>query len=131
MAGNDDFLVTHQPIEQFPEPGLCLKRSHTCHCGWVTESASQRGRWTNGKPLMIGRLGDGRFRQVEVGTRVAPRPPHRSRRAVFLHRALQINSLSHPLANAVARNGVPWELKTDGEGLGWGRDSDFTGEARA
>ena len=26
--------------------------------------------------------------------------------------------------NVVARNGVPWELKTDGEGLGWGRDSE-------
>ena len=32
---------------------------------------------------------------VEVGTPVARRPPHRSRRAVFPHRALQINSLSH------------------------------------
>lgn len=36
-----------------------------------------------------------RTNKVEVGTRVAPRPPHRSRRAVFPHRALQINSLSH------------------------------------
>src|SRR5215207_191353 len=34
-------------------------------------------------------------RFVEVGTPVARRPPHRSRRAVFPHRALQINSLSH------------------------------------
>src|SRR5260221_31814 len=32
---------------------------------------------------------------VEVGTPVARRPPHRSRRAVFPHRALQVNSLSH------------------------------------
>src|SRR5262245_44727338 len=32
---------------------------------------------------------------VEVGTPVARCPPHRSRRAVFPHRALQINSLSH------------------------------------
>jgi len=30
---------------------------------------------------------------VEVGTRVAPRPPHRSRRAVFPHRALHENAL--------------------------------------
>ncbi|MCI0541096.1 MAG: TIGR02391 family protein, partial [Verrucomicrobiales bacterium] len=33
--------------------------------------------------------------RVAVGTPVARRPPHRSRRAVFPHRALQINSLSH------------------------------------
>src|SRR3954468_20820545 len=32
---------------------------------------------------------------VEVGKPVARCPPHRSRRAVFPHRALQINSLSH------------------------------------
>src|SRR6516225_8109590 len=32
---------------------------------------------------------------VAVGTPVTRRPPHRSRRAVFPHRALQINSLSH------------------------------------
>ena len=32
---------------------------------------------------------------VEVGTPVARCPPHRSRRAILSHRALQINSLSH------------------------------------
>jgi hypothetical protein len=32
---------------------------------------------------------------VEVGTPVARRPPHRSRRAVFPHRALHVNSLTH------------------------------------
>ncbi len=32
---------------------------------------------------------------VEVGTPVARSPPHRSRRAVFPHRALQVNSHSH------------------------------------
>jgi hypothetical protein len=31
---------------------------------------------------------------VEVGTPVAQRPPHRSRRAVFPHRALRVNTLS-------------------------------------
>ena len=36
-------------------------------------------------------------RNVEVGAPVARCPPHRSRRAVFKHRALQINSLSHGL----------------------------------
>ena len=53
---------------------------------------------------------------VEVGTSVARRPPHRSRRAVFPHRALQINSLSHspsglPPASespsAAGRNSIP------------------------
>src|SRR6266404_2584926 len=53
---------------------------------------------------------------VEVGTPVARRPPHRSRRAVFPHRALQVNSLSHvPLGwsstaenpAAADRNSVP------------------------
>ena len=53
---------------------------------------------------------------VEVGTPVARRPPHRSRRAVFPHRALQVNSLSHepsglsPAAEnpaTVGRNSVP------------------------
>src|SRR5215218_9667543 len=29
---------------------------------------------------------------IEVGTRIAPRPPHRSRRAVLLHRALHSHS---------------------------------------
>src|ERR1041385_2526591 len=33
--------------------------------------------------------------KIEVGTRVAPRPPHRSRRAVFQHRALHDISLTH------------------------------------
>ena len=32
---------------------------------------------------------------VEVGTPIARCPPHRSRRAVFPHRALHVNSLSH------------------------------------
>src|ERR1022692_1620462 len=32
---------------------------------------------------------------VEVGTPVSRCPPHRSRRALLRHRALQINSLSH------------------------------------
>src|SRR5438128_6359159 len=32
------------------------------------------------------------FHLVEVGTPVAGRPPHRSRRAVFPHRALQFNT---------------------------------------
>src|SRR6266568_2437828 len=43
---------------------------------------------------------------VEVGTPVARRPPHRSRRAVFPHRALQVNSLSHVPSGlrAVAEN---------------------------
>ena len=36
---------------------------------------------------------------VELGTPVARRPPHRSRRAVFPHRALQVNSLSHTPAS--------------------------------
>src|SRR5664279_4396516 len=31
---------------------------------------------------------------VEVGTPVARRPPHRSRRAVFPHRALRVDTLS-------------------------------------
>ena len=53
---------------------------------------------------------------VEVGTPVVRRPPHRSRRAVFPHRALQVNSLSHepsglsPAAEnpaTVGRNSVP------------------------
>ena len=35
-----------------------------------------------------------RFIIVEVGTPVARRPPHRSRRAVFPHRALQPGTLS-------------------------------------
>src|ERR1035441_8847011 len=34
------------------------------------------------------------FSFVEVGTPVARRPPHRSRRAVFPHRALQPDTLS-------------------------------------
>ena len=42
---------------------------------------------------------------VEVGTPVARRPPHRSRRAVFPHRALQNNSLSHS-PSGVDRHGV-------------------------
>ena len=33
--------------------------------------------------------------RLSSGTPVTRRPPHRSRRAVFPHRALQINSLSH------------------------------------
>jgi len=33
---------------------------------------------------------------VEVGTRVAPCPPHRSRQAVFPHRALQLSTSSSP-----------------------------------
>ena len=54
---------------------------------------------------------------VEVGTRVSPRPPHISRRAVFPHRALQINSLSHSPSKptrgvetpaSVGRNSVPF-----------------------
>jgi len=40
--------------------------------------------------------------RIEVGTPVARRPPHRSRRAVFPHRALQVNSLSHAPAGASA-----------------------------
>ena len=53
---------------------------------------------------------------VEVGTPVTRRPPHRSQRAVFPHRALQVNSLSHgpsgvsPAAEnpaAADRNSVP------------------------
>ena len=40
-------------------------------------------------------LGTCKCKCVEVGTSVARRPPHRSRRAVFSHRALQVNSLSH------------------------------------
>ena len=44
---------------------------------------------------------------VEVGTPVARRPPHRSRRAVFPHRALQINSLSHAPAGLPPVAGSP------------------------
>ena len=44
------------------------------------------------KPVVCGPMSG---RCVEVGTSVARRPPHRSRRAVFPHRALQVNSLSH------------------------------------
>src|SRR5437660_12023276 len=44
---------------------------------------------------------------VEVGTPVARRPPHRSRRAVFPHRALQINSLSHRSDRTVRAVAVP------------------------
>jgi len=43
---------------------------------------------------------------VEVGTPVARRPPHRSRRAVFPHRALQVNSLSH------SPSGMPWAAES-------------------
>jgi hypothetical protein len=31
----------------------------------------------------------------------------------------------------VARNGVPWNLETDGEGLSWGLESEFTERVRA
>src|SRR5258707_143843 len=53
---------------------------------------------------------------VEVGTPVTRCPPHRSRRAVLPHRALQVNSLSHSPAGvslaaenpaAVDRNSIP------------------------
>jgi hypothetical protein len=47
------------------------------------------------------------FRFVEVGTPDARRPPHRSRRAVFPHRALQINSLSHAPAGLPPVAGSP------------------------
>src|SRR3989442_14591568 len=41
------------------------------------------------------------FKGIAVGTPVARCPPHRSRRAVFPHRALQNDSLTHaPLDNA-------------------------------
>src|SRR5690348_15756383 len=48
---------------------------------------------------------------VEVGTPVARCPPHRSRRAVFPHRALQINSLSHESGGTVG--GMDYPLAAD------------------
>ena len=44
---------------------------------------------------------------VEVGTPVARCPPHRSRRAVFPHRALQFNSLSQSPGHQTERQQMP------------------------
>ena len=57
---------------------------------------------------------------VEVGASVARRPPHRSRRAVFPHRALQVNSLSHsPSGGPSGKTYLPMGLRGYGpqEGL--------------
>ncbi len=55
-------------------------------------SAAVRAASRDGSRLLVRREGRS---VVEVGTPVARRPPHRSRRAVFPHRALHTNSHEH------------------------------------
>jgi len=81
-------------------PGVVMfsELRNTGHSG-PSRSRTRSGGLRSGRSLPGHGLASNR---IEVGTPVARRPPHRSRRAVFPHRALQVNSLSHAPADASA-----------------------------
>jgi hypothetical protein len=98
-------------------PGILRVRKAAWHqavaaIGLAGFSAKPPGSFWHRQP------GENGLQPVEVGTPVARCPPHRSRRAVFPHRALQINSLSHTPVKALASGGSPPDAGTNSSPTG-------------
>ncbi len=102
-------------------PKSSLERDYFFQAGWIQQSVRTpspvRLPGTNRRQPRQQKGGLLSLSSVEVGTPVARRPPHRSRRAVFPHRALQVNSLSHSPSglSSAAENpaaGHTWALTT-------------------
>jgi hypothetical protein len=48
--------------------------------------------------------------EVAVGTRITPRPPHRSRRALLTHRALALDGDEEPLFRPRMQDARHWQV---------------------